>query len=170
MGYQSEDNGDPNQREEGNVSVSSDSMALSPELDDALKSVDPQHREVLVHYIRQTNLSSFTGPLPPPEVLAGYDGIEKGFAERIIVLAEKQAEHRMACDKKLVYETADSSKRGQWFGFIIAILFLAGALALGFTGHEWLAGVIGGGTLISVVTVFLTNRPKKSEENDPSRQ
>ena len=151
------------QKNDGMPTSGKDSMSLSPELTDALKNVDPQHRELIVHYIQQTSLSSYSRFLPPPELLAGYEAIKGGFAERVLDLAERQADHRMECEKKIVGESANSSKRGQWFGFLLAILFLAGALALGFTGHEWLAGIIGGGTLISVVTVFLTNKPANKQ-------
>lgn len=143
-----------------------DSVVLTPEVTDALSNVTPEQRKVLVHFIQQTKLSAFRGPIPPPEVLQGYENVQQGFADRILRMAEKQQDHRMNCEDKIVTESTSQSKRGQWFGFIIAILFFAGALTLGFTDHEVLGGIIGGGTLVSVVTVFLTNKPSKQHEEE----
>ncbi len=89
MEHQSDTNSVSKSKNEDTSAKSNDSISLSPELSDALNSVDPQHREVIVHYIRQTSLSSYSGPLPPPEVLSGYENVKEGFAERILVLAEK---------------------------------------------------------------------------------
>lgn len=136
-------------------------VVLSPEVSDALNKINPEQRKVLVHFIRETKMSAFKGPIPPPEVLQGYENVQQGFGDRILRMAERQQDHRIKCEDKVVQESTTQSKRGQWFGFIIAILFLSGALALGFTGHEVLGGIIGGGTLISVVSVFLTNKPPK---------
>jgi uncharacterized membrane protein len=41
---------------------------------------------------------SFSGPLPPPELLRKYDDLHPGLAERIIVMAEKEAEHKKMID------------------------------------------------------------------------
>ena len=37
--------------------------------------------------------SSWSGPLPPPSVLQGYDNIVQGGAERLFTLVEKQQKH-----------------------------------------------------------------------------
>lgn len=39
-------------------------------------------------------LSMWQGPLPPPAVLEEYDRIRPGAAERILVMAEKEQQHR----------------------------------------------------------------------------
>ncbi|MBY0460111.1 MAG: DUF2335 domain-containing protein, partial [Gemmataceae bacterium] len=38
--------------------------------------------------------ASFQGPLPPPAILAQYNQVLDGAAERIFQMAEKQAAHR----------------------------------------------------------------------------
>src|SRR5690606_22269969 len=48
----------------------------------------------------QVQISSFTGPLPPPEILKSYDSIVDGAASRIIKMAEIQADHRRALEWK----------------------------------------------------------------------
>jgi uncharacterized membrane protein len=38
--------------------------------------------------------AAFYGPLPPPNLVAGYENVSPGAAERIIKMAEKEAEHQ----------------------------------------------------------------------------
>lgn len=146
--------------QEDNISIPDyDSTVLSPEVTDALNNINPEQRAIIIHYIHQTQLKqSFTGPLPHPDILQGYENVQDGFAERIFKMAEEQQAHRIKCEDKIVRSTAAQSVRGQWFGFLIAILCLAASVALGFYNHEVLAGVIGGTTIISLVAVFITNK------------
>ena len=44
--------------------------------------------------------STFLGPLPPPEVLAKYEAINPGFANRIVAMAEAEGDHRRNQEKK----------------------------------------------------------------------
>ena len=42
--------------------------------------------------ITQIQHASFSGPIPPPNILAGYNAIEPGLADRIMKMAEHQSE------------------------------------------------------------------------------
>lgn len=136
---------------------------LSPELCEAIKTLRPEQRNVVIQAIRQ---ESFSGPIPHPELLQKYDEVKSGFAERIVSMAERQLDHRLDCEEKVVDGSVNESKRGQNYGLIVALLFLGAAVFLGYHGHDWLAGILGGGTLIALVTVFVTNKPHKSKETD----
>lgn len=63
--------------------------------------------------------SMFSGPLPPPEVLAGYDEIVPGMAERLLVKFEKQADHRMSLEKRVI----DGDVRRSWAGLLLGFTF-----------------------------------------------
>lgn len=52
--------------------------------------------EVVVHQSQ-----SFSGPLPSPDALAKYEQVIRGAAERIIAMAERQANHRQTIGKIL---------------------------------------------------------------------
>lgn len=99
-------------------------------------------------------------------MLQGYENIKQGFAERIVAMAEGQQKHRFDCEDKMIKGTVEESKRGQWMAFVVALLFLIAAVILGLYGHDWLGGVIGGGTLIALVTVFISGRKTKQESKD----
>lgn len=136
---------------------------ISPEVSEAIKTLNPKQRKAIIQSIQAVRHEAFSGPIPHPELLQGYESVKPGFAERIVVMAEEQQKHRFDCEDKMVKGTVSESKRGQWMAFIIAILFLIGSIALGLLGHDWLGGVIGGGTLIALVTVFVTGRKPKRE-------
>lgn len=36
----------------------------------------------------------FSGPIPPPNILAQYEQLKAGLAERIVIMAESQSQHR----------------------------------------------------------------------------
>ena len=48
----------------------------------------------------KTSAATFSGPLPPPALLQGYENIKPGFAERIVQMAEGEANHRREQEKK----------------------------------------------------------------------
>ena len=68
-----------------------------------------------------------SGPLPSPDILEQYNKIEPGTANRIISMAEKQAEHRQQLEKRIV--TADI--RDSFLGIICAFLLGAGTIVGG---------------------------------------
>lgn len=147
------------------ISEQSEMSRISPEVSDAIKDLSPKQRDVIIQSIQAIRQESFSGPLPHPDILLGYENISSGFAERIMSMAEEQQRHRFECDKKLIKGTISESKRGQWMAFVIAILFLAGSITLSLFGHDWLGGIIGGGTLIALVTVFITGRKHNQKDN-----
>jgi uncharacterized membrane protein len=68
----------------------------------------------------------FKGILPPPEYLEYYDRILPGAAERIIAMAEKQAEHRQFLEKEdyrigefAIRKEFQQRKWGQIFAFLL---------------------------------------------------
>ncbi len=62
----------------------------------------------------------FTGPLPPPQILAQYEQLSPGFANRVFEFAEKQQKHRFELEEYAIPESIKISKLGQIFAFIIA--------------------------------------------------
>ncbi|MDE6535890.1 MAG: DUF2335 domain-containing protein [Muribaculaceae bacterium] len=137
---------------------------INPGLNEILNGLAPKQRGMVIQAIKQ---ESFKGPIPHPELLQKYENIQPGFAERMVSMAEQQLDHRIKCEDKIVDGSIAESKRGQTFGLIVSLFFLGAAVLLGMYNHEWLAGGLGGGTLLGLVTVFVTNKPNKSDDNTP---
>lgn len=99
-----------------------------------------------------------SGPLPAPEVLRGYEDLLPGAAERIIRMAEQEQKDSHDIRMIAVRETAADTKRGQYFGIVVALAALGTAAFLGYHGHSTAAGIVGGTTVVGLVWVFVTGR------------
>lgn len=113
--------------------------------------------------------SEYHGPLPPPQMIEEYERVHPGMAERLISRFEQQAEHRQSLERQVVTAQIASEQaaqkdagRGQVFGFAVAVLGLVAAVAIALLGqtptHAWAASIIGGGTLVGLVTAFVVGR------------
>jgi uncharacterized membrane protein len=72
---------------------------------------------------------SYSGPLPTASEFAAYDKALPGAAERLLSMAEKQAEHRRKMDEKIVDKSLRLNSTGQVVSFIVSVLAL-GAVCL----------------------------------------
>ena len=101
------------------------------------------------------------GPLPSPRDLEKYNQIIPNGAERIMKMAEKQSAHRIEMEKVAINGEVKQSGRGQNYGFTLAIILILIATLLALTGHEAVACIIGGTTIVSLCTVFVVGKTKK---------
>jgi len=128
-------------------------------------SPDPLTGDPAIAIRATQTTTAFTGPLPSPSVLKDYEAVHTGLAERIVVMAERQLEHRMAVENAAI-ETQRSflagetsgERRGQiWGGCICVLAILCGTYAA-VHGAQWGGGLIGGGGLGALVTAFILGR------------
>jgi uncharacterized membrane protein len=103
------------------------------------------------------------GPLPPPEQLEQYDKAFPGAAERIIAMAEKQAQHRQSLEASVIPDQQRQSSNGQKFAFVIALAGITGATLTGIFGSTWAAVAIAAGAMgvLTVSFVFGKNSQKQ---------
>jgi uncharacterized membrane protein len=104
---------------------------------------------------RQTTLVHHQGPLPPPDLLKQYDEVVPGAAERIISMAENQAQHRQELEASVIRTDNLKSILGMVFGFVIALVGFGGGLYAAFAGQPFWGGAVSIGTLTSVVIAFI---------------
>src|ERR1700678_2045771 len=71
--------------------------------------------------------AAFSGPLPPPQILAQYEQICPGSAQQLFDLVHKEGEHRRKQEVKLldanimaVNRQFDEARLGQILAFLIA--------------------------------------------------
>ena len=118
----------------------------------------PNHESVNQEVTVQREEHLLSGPLPAPDVLRGYDDILPGAAERIIRMAEKEQADIHEAGLLALRETAAGNRRGQVIGGIVALAALGTAAFLGYHEHSAAAGIVGGTTVVGLVTVFVTGR------------
>ena len=97
---------------------------------------------------------SFSGPLPPPQILDHYNQIVPGSAEKIISLWETQVMHRQELEKKAIGSDIIQSYYGATLGFIIAMSSIGAGTFLAYIGRpsEGLAAIIT--ALVGLVGVY----------------
>lgn len=98
--------------------------------------------------------------MPPPETLSQYEEILPGAAERIMSMAEGESDHQ----KKMEYSAMDlksrENKRGQYLAMATVVVAFSAATTCAYFGAEAAAAIIGGATVVGLVTVFITGRPR----------
>ena len=107
-----------------------------------------------------------SGPLPHPEILGGYEKVLPGSADRVFKMAEKQQDHRISIENKLVNAENQRGFAGLIFGFLIATCGLAGSVYLGSNGNTAASGILSGGTLASLVAVFVKGSGDNNQEKE----
>ncbi len=66
----------------------------------------------------------FSGPIPPPEIFAGYDRALPNGADRVMKMAELEQEHRHDMEKTIVTNESFEKMAGLVFAFTLAALTL----------------------------------------------
>ena len=93
---------------------------------------------------------SWSGPLPPPAVLQGFNDVVPGSAETIIRMAQQQQAHRISLESK----AANDSRLGLALGGVIALVAVGGAIYLAPVA-PWVAGCLLGLPVLGLVKVLI---------------
>lgn len=134
-----------------------------------LKNFDPgifdgipnQKKSRLIKTFVQVISKTHIGPLPDPETLERYSEIIPDGANRVMDMAEKQQNHKINIENKIVTGQLQQSNLGQIFAFIIGMSFLGGGVYCIINGHEWGGSIIGVGGLTSLVTAFIQGKKQQ---------
>lgn len=122
-----------------------------------LKKLNTKDRKTLaVSFVSMRSM--WSGPTPPPEILAKYNEAVPDGAERILRMAEKQSEHRMECEKKVISTELNQSGRGQNYALIVVLAVLCASFWLINTGHDTAGTVLGSIDLVALATVFIVGK------------
>lgn len=80
--------------------------------------------------------TSFSGPLPPPEVLRGYESVLPGLADRVVKMAENQSAHRQRLESRVIWFDGIRSSLGLMFGLMIALAGIVAGTYLIISGNS----------------------------------
>jgi uncharacterized membrane protein len=105
-----------------------------------------------------------TGPLPNPEILEKYNAIINNGAERIMIMAEKQSEHRQSLEKIVIGSDVRRQNWGVIAGFILTIFGLIASVYVIINGHDAAGVGIFGGALVTIIITFLTGSRQREKE------
>lgn len=113
-------------------------------------------------------LEMYSGPIPHPKILAGYEALDHGAAKKIIDNGIKESEHRRQM------ETSRQKRRGRlaWVSMfaviIICVLFIFLSFVLIMHGHPIIGSVFGGGSFLAFLGSLNTNVNDLSKKDDIS--
>lgn len=117
----------------------------------------------------QIAAATFSGPIPPPDILQKYDQILPGLAERIMKQAESQTAHRIEIEKRVINSDIINSRLGLIFGFILGIVGITGGIYLTSLGMAQSGLFISGGSLVSLISVFIYGSRTRRKEREARR-
>jgi uncharacterized membrane protein len=81
-------------------------------------------------------VSSYSGPIPPPELLKMFDEIDPGRAARLMNWAEDQSRHRMTLESRVVHSDILRSWAGLVSAFVITMTTIVFGGGLIYLGHD----------------------------------
>lgn len=122
--------------------------------------------------IVESRTALYSGPLPPPKMLADYDQIVLGSAERIIAMAENSLSHRYSLAKDQSKLQSDRLRAnfslemtGKIFGFIgfLICVGLAGYFAK--ENMKWAAGIFLAAPVLATIAMFVGSRNENSNKS-----
>jgi uncharacterized membrane protein len=153
---------------------------VNKKLEEARISLRPEERKRVGHVIAEEvieKIQFFSGPQPPPVLLAEYERICPGWAEKLLQMGVDEQLHRhksemRALDQKdqvisLDHRDATYAMTGLIFGFLALLVILGvGVYALS-TGHiEVAVGCLGGSLIAAAVSVFVNGRTRRTPAID----
>ena len=131
----------------------------------------------------QATQTTFTGKMPHPELLKQYDVVVSGAAGRILAMAENEAKHRQSHESQALVANIEAQKKqlniveqqtkatfrsdaiGQFCGFVVSLICIAGAIYLALNGQLWVAGLLAGLPLAAIIRAF-REYPRVLQKNE----
>jgi len=116
--------------------------------------------------VQQIQAQVHKGPLPSPEVLFQYNEIVSGAAERILIMAESQANHGQNLELIVVKAGSRDSLLGLIFGLIIGLAGILGGVATIIAGKPEGGAALGITSLASLIGVFVYGSRQRRLERE----
>jgi uncharacterized membrane protein len=121
----------------------------------------PVTESSIIAAIRST---SFSGPIPPPEMLKGHNEVLPGAADRILKMAENQNKHRIAMEASVAASDMKRAGHGLLAGLLVTSLLILCATWCILSGHDAAGGTLGTATIIGLAGVFVYGTITRKDE------
>lgn len=134
----------------------------SPVVEGILEKLEPEEREILA-------MSSYSGPLPPPEYLKGYVEVHPEAANKIFQWAEDEQNHRHYMEKESMKKSFRYNSIGLLGGIILSLFFIVGGFVLIILDKDAIGISIMAPFIISLATLLVRGRRKANEEENEDK-
>ncbi len=111
---------------------------------------------------------SYQGPIPMASELQAYEDTLPGLADRIVGMAEREAQHRQRMESRDLALEHFHVGFGQVSALVVAIFFGWIAYQLGQEGKELLAAFVGAIDLAALVGVFIYGKRQEGQPPEPN--
>lgn len=118
----------------------------------------------IIQKLEMSRSITYSGAVPPPEMLREFDKIIPNGADRFMKMAENQSEHRRKMEEKIVKSNVRNENLGLVFAFSISIIGLISAAILAYKGNNVGAGVFAIPALGGLVNSFLNLSRGKTDK------
>lgn len=129
----------------------------------------PNNKQLGVRTEVKVEQKLFSGPIPSPAILEGYEHLVKGSAERIIRMAEEQSTHRRHIEKKVIESEVLNSRLGIIFAFIIAMTTILGGVWVMVNASAYGGAFVVAIGLGGVVSTFIVGTKSRRMEREEQR-
>ena len=148
----------PNDPKEEKKETESANQKLQTKTD----SVEPDvlKKQIEDVHVSRVSASIQQGPLPDADMFRGYEDVLPGSGDRILGMAEKEQSHRINWENESLKLSASEDKRGQWFGFIIAIFCIGVSAFLAHNGQRLVPSILIGAGASTLVWQFIQKKRK----------
>lgn len=116
--------------------------------------------EIVGAYIEER----YSGPIPHPRILRQINEIVPGAAKQILDDAHGQTAHRQEMERTYLKAGIQNGKRGQWFGFIVAMTVVLGSMGLIALGQSVWGFSLALFGLAALVGVFVYTQKREAQE------
>lgn len=113
---------------------------------------------------------AYQGPLPHPDLLKKFEEITPGAAERILLMAEKEQQHRHQLEIEIVTKENNNIKseislknKGLFCAFILALLIIVGGIYLLMTNKSLEGFGLILGTIGMIIAPFFFNKTNNKQ-------
>jgi uncharacterized membrane protein len=142
--------------------------SIEAEIVEKLPDLPPAKRKEVVMIAAQI-VEHHSGPLPPPRMLAEYEKILPGLADRIVGMAEGDLAHNHQMQSKGLGAEIRERLVGQVGTIAIALMALVVSGWMVSSGHPLPGFILGGATLAGIATVLIGGKEYLLSKLEKSR-
>lgn len=108
----------------------------------------------------------YEGLIPHPKLMEQWDKLIPGSAEKIFNRFERQSDHRMDIENRVIKANNFKQYIGPVFAFLISVLAIGGGIYIVLNGNAGLGGTLTFAGLGTVIAPFLVNSFKSSKNKN----
>ena len=123
-----------------------------------------RQEEMFPDAVEYAETTYFAGPLPAPQTLYEYDQILPGAADRIIGMAEREAQHRHTLEREVLKIQGRNSTFGIFAGLLVGLAAILGGVYCVAQGADLAGAGVALTGLAALVGVFITQRQSEKRE------